>query len=103
MIALVGIGHHPVDAGTNVAGGAVAATVPGQPPPARRPGRARPAARPVGPAWLVTGVEALVVGYVAHRGWTTSGASLVLAAVPVGMLVGDVRSDAGWRRGVASR
>lgn len=42
------------------------------------------------PAWLVTGAEALVVGYVAHRGWPTGGASLVLAAVPVGMLVGDV-------------
>jgi predicted MFS family arabinose efflux permease len=42
------------------------------------------------PAWLVTGAEALVVGYVTHRGWPTSGASFVLAALPVGMLLGDV-------------
>ena len=42
------------------------------------------------PAWLVTGAESLVVGYVAHRGWGASTASLVLASIPVGMLVGDV-------------
>ena len=42
------------------------------------------------PAWLVAGAESLVVGYVAHRGWAASGASLVLASIPVGMLVGDV-------------
>lgn len=94
LLARLGLAHHPVvgverDGGDRV-GGAVAQTLRGN----RRlladaHVRGLLLAQWV-PAWLVTGVEALVVGYVAHRGWSTTGASLLLAAVPVGMLVGDV-------------
>jgi predicted MFS family arabinose efflux permease len=89
VVARLGLGHRPVprDAAPD---GAVRATFRGN-----RRLLADPVVRGLllaqwVPAWLVTGVEALVVGYVAHRGWTTSGASLLLAAVPAGMLVGDV-------------
>ncbi len=93
VVARLGLAHHPVDRDAERSGardGAVRATFRGN-------GRllADPVVRGLllaqwVPAWLVTGVEALVVGYVAHRGWTTSAGSLLLAAVPVGMLVGDV-------------
>jgi predicted MFS family arabinose efflux permease len=89
LVARVGLDHHPVPRDA-AAGGAVRATLRGN-----RRLLTDPAVRGLllaqwVPAWLVTGVEALVVGYVVHRGWTTSAASLLLAAVPVGMLVGDV-------------
>nr|WP_232531189.1 MFS transporter [Microlunatus antarcticus] len=89
VVVRTGLGHHPVTH-ENVPGGAVRATLRGN-----RRLLADPVVRGLllaqwVPTWLLTGVEALVVGYVAHRGWTTSGASLLLAAVPVGMLVGDV-------------
>jgi len=89
VVARLGLVHRPVAHEERV-GGAVAQTLRGN-------RRLLADARVRGlllaqwvPAWLVTGVEALVVGYVAHRGWTTSAASVLLAAVPVGMLVGDV-------------
>ena len=89
VVVRAGLEHHPV-VREHVEGGAVRATF-------RANRRLLADAHVRGlllaqwvPAWLVTGVEALVVGYVAHRGWTTSGASLLLAAVPAGMLVGDV-------------
>lgn len=98
LVARVGLGPYPVTNG-EPAGGTVRATLRGN-------RRLLADARVRGlllaqwvPAWLVTGVEALVVGYVAHRGWATSGASLLLAAVPVGMLVGDVAVG----RGLAPR
>ena len=89
VVVRVGLGHHAVPH-EPVPGGAVRATFRGN-----RRLLADPQVRGLLlaqwlPTWLVTGVEALVVGYVAHRGWTTSGASLLLAAVPIGMLVGDV-------------
>ena len=89
VVARLGLGHHPATRDA-AAGGAVRATFRGN-----RRLLADPRVRGLllaqwVPTWLVTGVEALVVGYVAHRGWSTSSASLVLAAVPVGMLVGDV-------------
>lgn len=42
------------------------------------------------PVWLLTGAESLAVPYVAWRDGSASGAGFVLAAVPVGMLVGDL-------------
>ena len=98
LVARLGLRHHPVTRPV-AGGGAVRATLRGN-----RRLLADPVVRGLllaqwVPAWLVTGVEALVVGYVAHRGWTTSAASLLLAAVPVGMLVGDVAVG----RGLAPR
>ncbi|HEY0238878.1 MAG TPA: MFS transporter, partial [Friedmanniella sp.] len=95
LVARLGLGHHPVvrdapdgaaRAGGTRHGGAVGATFRGN-----RRLLADPVVRGLllaqwVPAWLVTGVEALVVGYVAHRGWATSASSLVLAALPLGML-----------------
>ncbi|SEQ67812.1 MFS transporter [Microlunatus flavus] len=100
LVARLGLRHHPV-AHAPATGGAVRQTLRGN-----RRLLADPRVRGLllaqwVPAWLVTGVEALVVGYVAHRGWPASGASLVLAAVPVGMLVGDLlvgRALRPWRR-----
>ncbi|GAA3556207.1 MFS transporter [Microlunatus spumicola] len=98
LVSRLGLGHHPVDEEPRH-GSAVRQTLRGN-------RRLLADARVRGlllaqwvPAWLVTGVEALVVGYVAHRGWATSAASLVLAAVPVGMLVGDIAVG----RGLAPR
>ena len=42
------------------------------------------------PAWFVTGAESLIVPYVGSLGQPASAASPLLAAVPVGMLLGDV-------------
>ena len=42
------------------------------------------------PAWFVTGAEALVVPYTGSLGQPASAASPLLAAVPAGMLLGDV-------------
>ena len=42
------------------------------------------------PGWLVTGAESLVVPYTASLGKPASAASPLLAAVPAGMLLGDV-------------
>jgi predicted MFS family arabinose efflux permease len=94
LVARLGLGRHPVAPDVPGAGrgggGAVRQTLRGN-----RRLLADPVVRGLLltqwlPAWLVTGVEALVVGYVTHRGWAPSGAAPVLAAVPVGMLVGDV-------------
>jgi len=98
LVVRLGLGRHPVVVGTH-AHGAVRQTLRGN-----RRLLADPVVRGLLlaqwlPAWLVTGAEALVVGYVAHRGWATSSSSLVLAAIPVGMLVGDVTVG----RGLAPR
>ena len=42
------------------------------------------------PAWFVTGAEALIVPYTGSLGQPASAASPLLAAVPAGMLLGDV-------------
>jgi predicted MFS family arabinose efflux permease len=42
------------------------------------------------PAWLVTGAESLIVPYAGSLGQPASAASPLLAAVPAGMLLGDV-------------
>jgi predicted MFS family arabinose efflux permease len=42
------------------------------------------------PAWFVTGAESLVVPYTGSLGQPASAASPLLAAVPAGMLLGDV-------------
>jgi MFS family permease len=42
------------------------------------------------PAWFVTGAEALIVPYIQSLGHPASAASPLLAAAPVGMLLGDV-------------
>ena len=89
VVAGVGLRHHPV-VRQPANGGTVRQTLRGN----RRlladpPVRGLLLAQWV-PAWLVTGAESLVVGYVAHRGWAASGASLVLASIPVGMIVGNV-------------
>ena len=42
------------------------------------------------PAWFVTGAEALIVPYTRSLGHPASAASPLLAAVPAGMLLGDV-------------
>ena len=42
------------------------------------------------PPAFVTGAEALLVPYLAERGFPTSSAGLVLASAPVGMLVGNL-------------
>jgi MFS family permease len=42
------------------------------------------------PAWLVTGAESLIVPYVASTGRPPSTASAMLAALPVGMLAGNL-------------
>jgi hypothetical protein len=40
------------------------------------------------PAWFVTGAESLIVSYVGSRGEAATGAGVLLASLPVGMLVG---------------
>ena len=89
LVARLGLGQHPATYATQV-GGTIRATFRGNSRLLADANMRRLLLAQWVPAWLVTGVEALVVGYVAHRGWATSGASLLLAAVPVGMLVGDV-------------
>ena len=42
------------------------------------------------PAWFVTGAESLIVPYTGSLGQSASAASPLLAAVPAGMLLGDV-------------
>jgi len=42
------------------------------------------------PAWFVTGAESLIVPYAGSLGQPASAASPLLAAVPAGMLLGDV-------------
>ena len=42
------------------------------------------------PAWFVTGAESLIVPYTGSLGQPASAASPLLAAVPAGMLLGDV-------------
>jgi sugar phosphate permease len=42
------------------------------------------------PAWFVTGAESLIVPYTGSLGLPASAASPLLAAVPAGMLLGDV-------------
>lgn len=89
LVARLGLGHHPV-VPVERTGGAVRHTVRGN-----RRLLADPVVRGLllaqwVPSWLVTGAESVVVGYVAHRGWHASGSSLVLAAIPTGMLVGDL-------------
>ena len=42
------------------------------------------------PAWCVTGAESLIVPYTGSLGQPASAASPLLAAVPAGMLLGDV-------------
>ena len=42
------------------------------------------------PAWFVTGAEALIVPYTGSLGQPASAASPLLAAIPAGMLLGDV-------------
>ena len=98
LVALVGLRHHPL-VHDERPGGTVSRTLRGN-----RRLLADPVVRGLllaqwVPAWLVTGVEALVVGYVTHRGWAPSGASLVLASVPVGMLAGDVLVGRGMAPG----
>lgn len=42
------------------------------------------------PAWCCTGAEALIVPYAVSRGHPASAASALLAAMPAGMLIGDL-------------
>lgn len=42
------------------------------------------------PAWFVTGAESLIVSYVGHSGRPAATAGVLLVAVPVGMLAGDL-------------
>jgi predicted MFS family arabinose efflux permease len=55
------------------------------------------------PVWFITGAEALIIPYTAAHGYPPSAASPLLAAVPIGMLIGDVTVGRFCRAAVRER
>jgi predicted MFS family arabinose efflux permease len=57
------------------------------------------------PAWFVASAESLIVPYTGSLGRSVGGAGLLLAAVPAGMVIGEVLvgrfCPPGWRRRLA--
>jgi Na+/melibiose symporter-like transporter len=89
VVTRLGLRHRPARAGAGGARGTVRATMAGNRELLAIPGLRRLLLMQWLPAWFVTGAEALAVPYTESIGHPAGAASLLLAGVPCGMLLGN--------------
>jgi hypothetical protein len=90
IIMRLGLKYHPARAGSRSIRGVVRATMTGNAELLASPRIRSLLLAQWLPVWFITGAEALIIPYTASRGYPPSAASPLLAAVPIGMLIGDV-------------